>query len=76
VRPIKMRAAATHGLLIDVHVAVPTELTPLLHEAFYKNFVSASEDVTLTGNRVNEAPAHFKGLLGIGPWNTKIRGQD
>ena len=73
---IKMLADATHGLPIDVHLAVPTELPPLLREAFYGIFVSASEDVTLTGNRVEEAPANFKGLLGIGPWNTNIRGQE
>ena len=51
-------------------------MLPLLREPFYGIFVSASEDVTLTGNRVEEAPAHFKGLLGVGPWNTNIRGQE
>jgi len=54
---------------------VPESLTPLLKEPFYAIFVSASEDVILTGNRVEDAPPHFKGLLGIGPWCKDIKGQ-
>lgn len=55
---------------------VASEMDPLLREPFYGIFVSASEDVTLMGNRVEEAPANFKGLLGVGPWSTNIRGQE
>ena len=55
---------------------IAPELISLLREPFYGIFVSASEDVTLTGNRVEEAPANFKGLLGIGPWNGKIHAQE
>ncbi len=64
--------------MIETKFAPPVapEMLPLLREPFYGIFVSASEDVTLTGNRVEEAPAHFKGLLGVGPWNTNIRGQE
>ena len=51
---------------------VPAELLPVLREPFYGIFISASDEVTLTGNRVEEAPPFFKGLLGVGPWNGKI----
>jgi hypothetical protein len=54
---------------------VPPELTPVLREPFYGIFISASDEVTLTGNRVKEAPPVFKGLHGEGPWNGTIRAQ-
>jgi hypothetical protein len=51
---------------------VPAELLPVLREPFYGIFISASDEVTLTGNRVEEAPPFFKGLHVAGPWNGKI----
>jgi hypothetical protein len=54
---------------------VPPELTPVLREPFYGIFISASDEVTLTGNRVEEAPPVFKGLHGVGPWNGTVRTQ-
>ena len=54
---------------------VPPELTPVLREPFYGIFISASDEVTLTGNRVKEAPPVFKGLHGVGPWNGTVRTQ-
>lgn len=54
---------------------VPPELTPVLREPFYGIFISASDEVTLTGNRVKEAPPVCKGLHGEGPWNGTIRAQ-
>ncbi|MBU3666036.1 MAG: right-handed parallel beta-helix repeat-containing protein [Chthoniobacterales bacterium] len=51
---------------------VPGELIPVLREPFYGIFISASDEVTLTGNRVEEAPPFFKGLHVAGPWNGKI----
>ncbi|MEY4300540.1 MAG: hypothetical protein RIR25_1776 [Verrucomicrobiota bacterium] len=54
---------------------VPSELAPVLREPFYGIFISASDEVTLTGNRVKEAPPVFKGLHGEGPWNGTIRAQ-
>jgi hypothetical protein len=54
---------------------VPAELTPVLREPFYGIFISASNEVTLTGNRVEEAPPFFKGLHAAGPWNGIIRAE-
>jgi len=54
---------------------VPPELTPVLREPFYGIFISASDEVTLTGNQVKEAPPVFKGLQGAGPWNGTIHAQ-
>jgi hypothetical protein len=51
---------------------VPEEFIPALKEPFYGIFISASEDVTLKDNRVEDAPGFFKGMVGIGPWNGNI----
>ena len=77
--PAKLRYLdLTRPGVIEQKFAPPVapEMAPLLREPFYGIFVSASGDVTLTGNRVEDPPALFKGLLGIGPWNRNIRGQE
>jgi len=51
---------------------VPDELLPVLKEPFYGIFISACEDVTVRRNSVYGSPAHFKGLVGIGPWSRNI----
>lgn len=54
---------------------VPPELLPVLRQPFYAVFVSGSEDVTLSGNVIEDAPPAVKGMLGIGPWTRNVSGQ-
>jgi hypothetical protein len=77
-RPEKLRFLnLTRPGVIEGKFAPPvsSELVPVLREPFYGIFISASDEVTLTGNRVKEAPPVFKGLHGEGPWNGTIRAQ-
>jgi len=77
-RPEKLRFLdlARPGVIADKFAPpVPPDLMPALREPFYGIFISASDEVALTGNRVKGAPPVFKGLHGIGPWNGKIRTQ-